>query len=85
MRNIKDNNEIYCFDTQADTYFDQKEIENSLITIITGPESGFSEKELGIINMYDIKERYLGQNILRAETAAIYISSLIKNHFGKIS
>ena len=33
--------------------------------------------------MYDIKERYLGQNILRAETAAIYISSLIKNHFGK--
>ena len=33
MRNIKDNNEIYCFDTQADTYFDQKEIENSLITI----------------------------------------------------
>ena len=85
MRNIKDNNEIYCFDTQADTYFDQKEIENSLITIITGPESGFSERELAeLTNVEEIKMRYLGGNILRAETAPIVVSSVIKNHFGRI-
>ena len=83
---VKDTTEIYSFDTEASEYFNQNELgKDSSITTITGPESGFSEKELGIINMYDIKERYLGQNILRAETAAIYISSLIKNHFGKIS
>jgi len=45
----------------------------------------FSDKELKSIKMHNIKERYLGQNILRAETAPIYVSSLIKNHFGKIS
>jgi len=83
---VKDTTEIYSFDTEASEYFNQNELgKDSSITTITGPESGFSEKELGIINMHDVKERYLGQNILRAETAAIYVSSLIKNHFGKIS
>ena len=83
---VKDTTEIYSFDTEALEYFNQNELgKDSSITTITGPESGFSKKELEIINMHDVKERYLGQNILRAETAAIYISSLIKNHFGKIS
>jgi len=77
--------EIYSFDTEATEYFNQEGLgENSSITIITGPESGFSDKELKSIKMHNIKERYLGQNILRAETAPIYVSSLIKNHFGKI-
>ena len=58
--------------------------EDSSITIITGPESGFSDAELELIKMQNIKKRYLGQNILRAETAPIYVSSLIKNHFDKI-
>ena len=47
-------------------------------------ESGFSETELELMNKSKIKKRYLGRNILRSETAAIYISALIKNHFGKI-
>ena len=83
---VKNTTEIYSFDTEASEYFNQNELgKDSSITTITGPESGFSEKELRIINMHNVKERYLGQNILRAETAAIYVSSLIKNHFGKIS
>ena len=76
---------IYCFDTEAESYFDQQELENNLVTIITGPESGFSEKELvKLKNMQEIKIRYLGENVLRAETAPIVVSSVIKNHFGRI-
>jgi 16S rRNA (uracil1498-N3)-methyltransferase len=79
------NNEIFSFDTEAPEYFNQYELgEDSSITIITGPESGFSDAELELIKMQNIKKRYLGQNILRAETAPIYVSSLIKNHFDKI-
>ena len=82
----KNTSDIYAFDTEASEYFDQDGLkENSSITIITGPESGFSDEELKLMRIHNIKERYLGQNILRAETAPIFISSLIKNHFGKIS
>ena len=85
LKNIKSNNEIYCFDTEAKSYFDQKELVNNLVTIITGPESGFSEKELAeLTNVKEIKMRYLGENVLRAETAPIVVSSVIKNHFGRI-
>ena len=61
------------------------EIGNNSVTIITGPESGFSEKELvELTSMQEIKMRYLGENVLRAETAPIVVSSVIKNHFGRI-
>ena len=76
---------IYFFDTDAEKYFNQDELDkSSSITFITGPESGFSETELKLMNKSKIKKIYLGRNILRSETAAIYISTLIKNHFGKI-
>ena len=79
------NDKIFSFDTEAPEYFNQYELgEDSSITIITGPESGFSDAELELIKMQNIKKRYLGQNILRAETAPIYVSSLIKNHFDRI-
>ena len=39
--------DIYSFDTEASEYFNQNELgKDSSITTITGPESGFSEKEL---------------------------------------
>ena len=86
MTNICIENEVYLFDTESSNYFNQDEIDDeSSITTITGPESGFSNTELKLLNIPNIKERYLGKNILRAETAPIYISSLIKNQFGKIS
>ena len=85
LKDIQSSNQIYCFDTEAESYFDQQEIGNNSVTIITGPESGFSEKELvELTNMQEIKMRYLGENILRAETAPIVVSSVIKNHFGRI-
>lgn len=85
LKDIQSSNQIYCFDTEAESYFDQQEIGNNSVTIITGPESGFSEKELvELTNIKEIKMRYLGENVLRAETAPIVVSSVIKNHFGRI-
>ena len=82
---ISTGDRVYFFDTDAEEYFNQEELDkSSSIAFITGPESGFSETELELMNKSKIKKRYLGRNILRSETAAIYISTLIKNHFGKI-
>ena len=82
---LESSNQAYIFDTEASEYFNQQELGiNSSVTIITGPESGFSDNELKLIDMQNIKKRYLGENILRAETAPIFVSSLVKNHFGKI-
>ena len=86
IKQIDTDDEKYLFDTDATKYFNQDELnDSSSISIITGPESGFSEKELSIINKGALKLRFLGKNILRAETAPIVVSSLIKNHFGKIN
>ena len=86
IKQIDKDNEIYTFDTEASDYFIQEELGDSLsVTVITGPESGFSQPELEIItNNKDIKKRYLGKNILRSETAPIVVSSIIRNHFGRI-
>ncbi len=82
---IEDDNNKYVFDTDAEKYFSFEELgSTSSITTITGPESGFSEKELDSIKKNNIEIRYLGENILKAETAPIFVSSIVKNHFGKI-
>ena len=82
---IEDDNNKYVFDTDAEKYFSFEELgSTSSVTTITGPESGFSEKELDSIKKNNIEIRYLGENILKAETAPIFVSSIVKNHFGKI-
>jgi len=86
MKLIESNNDVFIIDTDAIEYFTQDEIDKNISTaIITGPESGFSDSEINLDIIKNTKRRHLGQNILRAETAPIYISSLIKNQFGKIS
>lgn len=47
------------------------------ITIIIGPEGGFEEDELNKIISLGFNSLSLGKRILRAETAAIYLTSLI--------
>lgn len=49
------------------------------IAIIVGAEGGFSEKEAEkIIERENVQSVSLGERILRAETASIYLSSIIK-------
>ncbi len=64
--------------------FDGDELIGKIITgkpekigIIIGPEGGWTENERDLFDNYKIKTLSLGETILRAETAAIAVSSLI--------
>ena len=70
------------FDLDATNDFQSiKNIEDS-ITLITGPESGFSKKEREFLNATASDNISLGKNILRAETAPITALSVIKSNLG---
>lgn len=45
--------------------------------VFVGPEGGFSPKEIELLKSYNVPAVTLGSQILRAETAAIAISSLL--------
>ena len=77
--------ESYAFDLDAKEHFNLAEIKTGEdVCMITGQESGFSKEEIEILSKKDTKIRLLKNNVLRAETAPIVISSLLQNHFGNI-
>lgn len=77
--------ESYAFDLDAKEHFNLAKIKTGEdVCMITGPESGFSKEEIEILSKKDTKIRLLKNNVLRAETAPIVISSLLQNHFGNI-
>ena len=47
------------------------------ISVLVGPEGGFSEEEINLLTNQDFIRTSLGKRILRAETAAIYALSVI--------
>lgn len=58
--------------------FDKNNFEKEkVVGIFIGPEGGWSDRELEIFKENKVKILSLGQQILRAETAAIAISSLL--------
>ncbi|MCL2294556.1 MAG: 16S rRNA (uracil(1498)-N(3))-methyltransferase [Spirochaetes bacterium] len=78
-----------CKKTETTVFFHQNSIENKSlhqylfsdaerINIIVGPEGGFSDKEVKFMMENGFLPAFLGKNILRAETAAIYGIAAIK-------
>ena len=51
---------------------------NDNIVLLVGPEGGFSDKELNILSKLGAISVTLGQNILRAETAAVKLVSYVQ-------
>lgn len=49
------------------------------IFLFVGPEGGLSSKDIAILESKGFKPVYLGENILRAETAALYATAIVKN------
>ena len=79
----------FCKKTETSIFFHHKSIENKSlhqylfpvtekVNIIVGPEGGFSENEVRFMKENEFFPAYLGKNILRAETAAIYGIAAIK-------
>lgn len=56
----------------------------SKITLFTGPEGGFSEKEITTVSEHGFVIASLGRRILRAETAAITAVSIIQYELGDL-
>nr|CAA6830516.1 MAG: Ribosomal RNA small subunit methyltransferase E (EC [uncultured Thiotrichaceae bacterium] len=58
--------------------------ESPHISLMIGPEGGFTDDEVELCLKKDIATVSLGPRILRAETAAITVVSLLQNHFGDL-
>lgn len=74
---------------EINLFFHEKPLENSSLhgylsiipkslSIIIGPEGGLSPKEVALLIEHDFLPVYLGDTILRAETAAIYALGAVK-------
>ena len=50
------------------------------INILIGPEGGITEAEFNLLKEYNFHDISLGENILRSDTAGIYLMSLVKNY-----
>lgn len=53
-------------------------------TILVGPEGGFSPKEISLFEQANYHFVTLGPRILRTETAAIVMQSILQHHFGDL-
>ncbi|MBQ3648241.1 MAG: RsmE family RNA methyltransferase [Spirochaetia bacterium] len=49
------------------------------VSLFVGPEGGLSQKDIAVLEAKGFKPVYLGHNILRAETAAIYATAIVNN------
>lgn len=58
--------------------FSKKILTDKKVAVFIGPEGGFTEKELGLFKQNNISIVSLGEQILRAETAAIAITSILQ-------
>ena len=81
LKNSKENIKLVC-----SLYEDSKSINNYVdnsktnsILIVIGPEGGITDKETKELNSYGFKNVTLGKRVLRVETAAIYIGSMISD------
>lgn len=75
---LNEHSNILLLDPKADKGI-QENIDWSLIPVI-GPEGGFRKEELEQFDKVDAKKYSIGENILRIETAQIFMTSLISFH-----
>lgn len=61
-----------------------KKAEKTNIGIIIGPEGGVEEKEVEYLEKLGVKSVSLGKRILRTETVAIVLTSIIMYELGNL-
>ena len=81
---ISDTEGVFVLDTIANRFIKDHEILSlNSITLITGPESGFSETERHIIKELGLQSLKIGHYVLRAETAPVVGLSMFHSLFGE--
>jgi 16S rRNA (uracil1498-N3)-methyltransferase len=56
----------------------KKTLNNTNKLVIIGPEGGFTNEEMDMLNAYNVHQISISQNVLRAETAAIAAVTLLQ-------
>jgi len=74
-----------CLDPTATQTLSELPNSADKITLIIGPEGGFSNKEITLLAEHHFVKVKLGPRILRTETAAIVATSLIQARFGDLN
>ena len=75
---------LFVLDTIANQFIQEHEILSlNSITIITGPESGYSESERVIMSELELQSLKIGHYVLRAETAPVVGLSKFHSLFGE--
>ena len=78
--------DIVIFANECEKNYDLKSIDltyDKSIAVIIGSEGGFSEDEINKLILYNAKSITLGKRILRAETAAIALTSVVMYEMGE--
>lgn len=57
----------------------------SVITLIIGPEGGFHDEELALLQQHQAHAIKLGPRVLRTETATITATCLAQHHYGDLT
>ena len=79
-----DTEELFVLDTIANRFIKDHEILSlNSITLVTGPESGFSETERDMIKELGLQSLKIGHYVLRAETAPVVGLSKFHSLFGE--
>lgn len=87
LKNFKSKRNLLAYEKERDTHISQLISDNpESITVVLGPEGGFSPKEAEQLMQQGFEVCSLGNNILRAETAALYVLSAIEyqTHLQKV-
>jgi len=54
-------------------------LNNAILFLVVGPEGGFSNDEILILNSYDFTGCNLSENILRSETSTLYAAAVLSS------
>lgn len=65
------------FSVSIKSFLKQQQIKPDDIYIFIGPEGGWSDREINLFKEYNVSQVCLGDNILRADTAAIFAIGII--------
>ena len=74
---------LVAYEKDDDKYIKEVIKEKDNVTLVIGPEGGFSEEEVDYLISNDFEVVTLGNRILRAETAAMYGCSVLGEILGK--
>lgn len=84
FRNLQQEISIAALNNFGNIKRETKKEDNISIGIIIGPEGGLEEKEVEYLKNLGVKSVSLGKKILRTETVAIVLSSIIMYELGNL-